>query len=247
MIEFDVNGKKYRLRNLTADELRRADLLYSKVLHQALREGVMTNKEMINLMTERGQWTQEDEENINRFQKETLMLEEKLIKSATNKKKEEIAMNLKTTRAMLNLLRGRQIELLNNTAESMAEIEKANWIAFKCLVDGDNNQVYEDYDEFVNSTDPVRFEVLKQVLYRNAGLDPSHALPEDDVLKKVGRMNEDGFLIDKEGRIVDEFGNLIDKVYRRVDKEGYLVNESGKHIDENGHIVSKEAKVKGIF
>jgi len=245
--EFTVDDKKYKLRDLSAKELKEADMIYMTTYSQALRGEILTRREVANIMVKRGQWSEEDDKNIEDMRVKVLQLEKELIKAKTDKKRESVAKDLKINRTVMIGMQSNQVEAMQNTAESLSEKEKSGWMAFKALTDDDGNQVFNDYDEFVNSKESVIFPAIQRMIMVNMGLDPDSSTPEDDMLKSVGRMDTLGYMTNKEGKLVNEFDVLIDRTGRRVNEDGFLINSDGDFIGDSNHIVSEEKKVKGVF
>ncbi len=247
MFEFKVNGEKYELRNPTAQEHKKADLIYSEVFSNALREGVMTDDEMRKIINERKILSDDENKTIEDCDKKIQESEEKIEKLKQKDKKIEVATQLMNLRYMRNIVMSHVVSMLNNTAENIANSEKLKWLTFTTLVDKDGNPVYTDYDEFSNSKDVVATTALRHFIYINAGIDSNNPNIEDKVLKEIGYIDEEGYRIDDKGRLINDDAKLIDRLYRLVDENGFLVDDKGKFIDEEGNPVEDGKKVKGRF
>jgi len=247
MIEFEFDGKKYRLNDLTAEQLSEASFKYAMWYNKCIQNGILTNEQMVDVLIERKLWTEEETKQKINLQNEINELEKKLSKTKAKTKQLSIAMRLRNLRNQLVILQSKQSELMKQTAESLADQYKTQWIIFIALADEDGNRLYTDYDDFVRSMDPVVAEAAKQYIYSQLGFDADKSTPEDAILMAHGKMDRNGFLLDDKGRLVNESGQLIDKLYRLVDEEGFLINQEGDYINENGSIVSIDNKVKGLF
>ncbi len=245
--DFTANNKNFKLRQLNADELSGAELKYSAIFSKALREGVLTNAAMIKIMLEQKMWTEEEEKELREARTKVQELEKSFNDAKTPKKKEEFALSLRLARFSLNFISNKQTRMLNNTAESLADYEKLKYICFMSLTDDNGNRVFSTYDEFANANDghPEIQEAIKLIMYKQAGVDLNAKNIEDKYLIEVGKMNDDGMLLDKNGKLIDEFGKLIDKNFRFVDESGYLINKDGKFVNKEGVEVKEKDKVLG--
>jgi len=247
MFDFTVRGKKYRLRNPLAKEYKEADLIYSEVFSKALRDGVMTSDEMRKLIKDRNLISKEEQDTIDKLEQQIVELEKQLTNEKEKEKKVEIAKSLMNTRFLRNIALSKTYNMLHNTAETLANAEKTKWMVFKTLVTEENKPLFVDYDEFSNASNEVVVAGLRHFSYIDAGMDSISPNVEDKVLREIGYLDTEGYLLNAEGRIVNEEGKLIDRLFRLVDADGFLVDESGTFIDANGVKVEAEKKVKGSF
>lgn len=245
--DFDIKGKKYKVRQLNAKELSESDLRYSATFSGALRNGILTNNAMVKLLIEQKVWTDQEEKELDDARKRLIDAEKSFSDAKTPKKKEDAALTLRSARQGFSAISNRQTRMLNNTAESLADYEKLKYICFLSLANEDGEQVFSDYDDFVNAGDehPEISEAMRIIMYKQAGADINAKSVEDKYLIEIGRLNKDGYLLNKDGKLVDELGRLIDRNYRFVDKNGYLVNVGSKFVDKDGNEVDESAKVLG--
>lgn len=247
MIEFVVKGKKYRLRQPTHAEITESDIKQAATYSRCLREGILTQDQMIDLLVKNNKSFEEDYNRLIELRKKITELEKSLLKQKSEKKKLQIAREIRILRGEFNMLNRRQSEFLQMTADNIADNERTKYLVFCILEDENGNRLYDDFDEFSNSDDPIILEAIRQYIFRRAGFDPNKLHPEEEILRNKGMLTDDGYLLDSEGKIVNEQGQYIDKIYRLVDKEGFLIDAEGNYIDEYGHVVDEEHKVKGIF
>jgi hypothetical protein len=245
-ISFEIKGKKYNLKKITNKEHIEINLKYGAALNRAMNEGLATNEDIISRI---GKRQDKDEANAEwkTLREKVIKLEEELITCKTEKKKIDIALQLKNARLSFNSLTNSFAHMLTNTTESFADDIRCKWIAFYALTDDKNNRLFDNFDEFLESEDDAANEAMRQVMYRSFGLDPTGLSPEDTILKGAGRLTEDGFLLDTTGKIVNNVGMPIDKLGRLVDNDGFIINERGKYIGETGSLVHDTDKVKGVF
>jgi hypothetical protein len=245
-ITFEVKGKKFNLKKITNKEHIEINLKYGAALNRGMNEGLATNEEVISRISKR---KDKDENNAEwtELREKVIKIEEELISAKTEKKKIDLALQLKNARLSFNSLTNTFAHMLTNTAEAFADDIRCKWIAFYALSDDKNVRLFDDFDAFLESEDEAANEAMRQVMYRSFGLDPTGLSPEDTILKGAGRLTDDGFLLDINGKIVNSIGMTIDKMGRLVDNEGFIINERGRFINESGILVRETDKVKGTF
>jgi hypothetical protein len=224
---------------------------------QCIQEGVMTKKELEKILEDRGIWSKEKD----RYQAEILDditgLEKKLylgdrgtkLKTSEGKK---IAINMRRKRLELRDLLAERITLEQNTAESLSDNAKFDYIVAYCTFDSNEQPVYEDIDDYSNrSDDPIAFAAAQALAAMMYSLDKDfeEKLPENKFLKKfeyvnseLHLVNKDGHKIDVEGRLVDEDGFFVNEDGDRVDTEGNLLDEDGAYIPTNEYEVDDRPK-----
>ena len=107
-----------------------------------------------------------------------------------------------------------------------------------CTYNENGEKVYnslEDYDQ--NSDDEIAFaaaSAMAQMLY---SLDKNFelSLPENQFLKKHHFTNDDGSLVNNQGELVDLDG-------RRINEFGHFLNDKGERVDKDGHLLDDEGR-----
>jgi hypothetical protein len=151
------NTNKYglvQIRFPKVEESRLADWEYSKVLQQAMLDGIPTNKEMDRLIKDRNLWTKEDDKEIEKIKgdidKQLLILS----KMDSAKRIGDSEEKIEEFRTLLFKKQQEKQVFYNNTAESKAEESKMSFLIFKCSEDADTGkQVWKTYDDFKNEED----------------------------------------------------------------------------------------------
>ena len=220
-----------------------ADRYKSKAWNQAIQDDVLTKKELGVLMKKRGIWDEAKEDEEDDITKRLVQLEKDLYtgKDGSGKPKvsdgRDMAVELRKTRMELRELIADRISLEENTAESLADNARFDFLVAHCTYHENDTRVYKSFEEYNNkSADEIAFAAataLGEILYN---LDSSFEenLPENKFLTKFGLVNDDLSLIDP------NTGETIDTKGRRIDEEGYLLNEDGSRVDREGDAINKE-------
>jgi hypothetical protein len=133
------------------------------------------------------------------------------------------------------------MEMEANTADSLADNARFDYIVAHCTFYKNGQPVYKDLEDYdKKSADELAFSaatLLSRMLYN---LDDSFEknLPENKFLSKFKLVNEElslvdpnnpEFLIDTEGRRINELGHYLDENGNRIDKSGNPLNDDGDY------------------
>ena len=231
------------------DILKRAERYKSKVWNEAIQDGVLTKKELTNVLKERGVWSDEKSEEEKAVTASLVALEKKLYHGDGKKKPKlsegrDIAVEIRKKRMELRTLLIDKIELEENTADSLADNARFDYLVAYCTFFKNGSPVYKDFADYDSrSADEVAFaaaSALSQMLYN---LDSSFEkkLPENQFLLKYELVNDSLSLINPNNP-----DQLIDTEGRRIDKEGYYLDEDGSRIDKEGNPVGDDGNYKMI-
>jgi hypothetical protein len=249
---------------VTTEAQRRGAVTWNK----CVQEGIMTKKELEKFMKERGIWDDGKEAeqkslvtNINDLEKQ-IYLSKGRMKLGEAKK---LAIEMRKKRIELRELLTEKITFETNTAESISENTKFDYIVSQCTFDTDGEKVYDSLDDYeTRADDPIAYfaaQALAEMMFQ-MDKDFESSLPENKFLKKFKLVNEDLSLINKDGHTVDidgslinELGHFLDGDGGRIDKQGNKLLEDGTYViqgtylDEDGKVVpdpdkKKAAKVK---
>jgi hypothetical protein len=231
------------------DILKRAERYKSKVWNEAIQDGVLTKKELTNVLKERGVWSDEKSEEEKAVTASLVALEKKLYHGDGKKKPKlsegrDIAVEIRKKRMELRTLLIDKIELEENTADSLADNARFDYLVAYCTFFKNGSPVYKDFADYDSrSADEVAFaaaSALSQMLYN---LDSSFEkkLPENQFLLKYELVDESLSLINPNNP-----DQLIDTEGRRIDKEGYYLDEDGSRIDKEGNPVGDDGNYKMI-
>jgi hypothetical protein len=218
----------------------------------------MTKKELDKILEERGIWSKAKDaeqtsilESITDMEKQLYIGNRGKLKTSDGKK---IAIDMRRKRIELRDLLAEKISLEQNTAESLSDNAKFDYIVANCTFDVNEQPIYRDMDDYSNrSDDPIAFaaaQALAQMMYA-LDKDFEDKLPENKFLKKFEYVNKDLHLVDKDGHKVDVDGRLVSEEGfflsadgERTDKEGNLLDEDGLYIPTNEYEVDDRPKKK---
>jgi len=207
---------------------------------QCIQEGVMTKKELEKVLEDRGIWTKAKAQEQANILKAISELEKKLylsrgvtLKTSEGKK---IAIQMRRKRIELRDLLAEKVSLEQNTAESLSDNAKFDYIVSQCTFDINELPVYNSIDDYSNrSDDPIAFaaaSALAAMLY-SLDKDFEMKLPENKFLAKFDYINDDLHLVNKEGNKVDTEGRLVNDL-------GQFINEEGKRVDIDGNLLDED-------
>ena len=220
-----------------------ADRHKSKAWNQAIQDDVLTKKELSVLMKKRGIWDEAKAREEDDITKKVVQLERELYKGKNGAGKpkvsegRDIAVSIRKLRMELRDLIAERISLEENTAESLADNARFDFLVAHCTYYENGSRVYNYFEEYNNkSADEIAFSAagaLGEILYN---LDSSFEenLPENKFLSTFGLVDENLSLIDPNtGETIDTKGN-------RIDEEGYLLNDDGDRVDREGNAINEE-------
>ncbi|MQF98272.1 MAG: hypothetical protein FI729_01905 [SAR202 cluster bacterium] len=220
---------------------------------KCIKDGVMTKQELDAFMKEKGIWGDDKEKRKEQIAQELSALEKRLylgdkdgnVKRGGRKKRmklseaKTIALEMRTKRAELRDLLAEKITLETNTAESLSENAKFDYIVANCTFTEDGTRkIYasiEDYEK--RAEDPIAFNAaatLAEMMY-SVNKDFEAKLPENKFLSRFKLVNEDLSLVNKEGQTVDTKGNIINDLGHYLDAEGNRIDLNGNPLDEDGN------------
>jgi hypothetical protein len=226
---------------------------------QCIQEGVMTKQELEALLETRGIWTKEKKRKQQKILDEISALEKSLylgprgskLKTSEGKR---IAIEMRKKRIELRDLLAQKVTLEQNTAESLSDNAKFDYIVAHCTYDSNEQKVYESLDDYSNrNEDPIAFAAAQALAEMMYSLDKNFEenLPENRFLKKFEYINDDmhlvnstGHKVDTEGRLINDEGHYINDEGERVDIDGHLLNEDGIYVPTHEFEVDDKPKPK---
>ena len=232
------------VRKPTNEQLKEADIYRAKAWNKAFKEGVMTKNEVEGLMVKRGLWDASKSTKEQELTAEILDLERLLYRGEDSGAKPKlsegrsVALQMREKRLELRELISERIAMDENTAESLADNSRFDYLVFCCSYKGDTDEpVFESYDQYNNEAASVEAvaaaQLLAQMVY-DLDSDFEDKLPENQFLKQFSLVNDDGQLIDPNTK------NLIDANGRRVNEFGHYLDEDGNRVDNEGRPIDSE-------
>ncbi len=260
-IKVDLDGKMVKIvvkrpgNRISNDAQRKGALVWT----QCVREGVMTKRELKKYMQEQGVWNEDKDENEQKILDKISALEKELYlgtkagKIRASKGK-EIAVDMRRERIKLRDLLSERIGLESNTAESLSDNVRFDYMVSQCTYYENGDKVYKDIDDYdQKSDDPVAFHAasaLAEMIY-TVDSNFERKLPENKFLQKfnyvnddLSLINEDGNTVDIEGRIINEDGHYLDTEGRRTDQDGHLLDEDGAYIPQITYLDDKGKPIR---
>lgn len=222
-----------RPNNIVASQAQR---VAAKAWTDCVRDGIMTKKELEKFMKEHGVWTDgKDIEQKNIIEQITALEQELYIGGKNAKMKASdgkgIAIKMRIKRNELRELISEKISMEQNTAESIADNARFDYLVASCTFYANGDKVYSNLEDYKDKSDSeLAFgaaTALAGMLY-SVDKDFESKLPENKFLKMYSFVNEELSLVDDKGQTIDLEG-------RRIDKNGYYTNEAGKRTDKTGH------------
>jgi hypothetical protein len=243
-IDVTVDNQKVTLviRKPNNALMSQAQRVGAKAWTDCVREGIMTKKELEKFMKEQGIWDDGKDEEQKKIVKEISDLEKKLFVSGADKSSKlrasegkEIAIEMRVKRNELRDLISERMSLEQNTAESISDNSRFDFLVSSCTFYENGNKVYTSLEDYKERSDgEIGFAAataLASMLYA-VDKDFEAKLPENKFLKMFNFVNEDLSLVNASGETVDLEG-------RRIDKQGYFLNEEGKRVDKEGNVLDE--------
>jgi hypothetical protein len=210
----------------------------AKVWTDCVREGIMTKKELEKFMNAQGVWDKDKDEKQKSITDAILSLEKELYVGGKNGKLrasdgKRIAIEMRKKRNELRDLISERLSLEQNTAESISDNSKFDFLVANCAYYENGNKVYNDLEDYQKRSDDeigyTAATTLAGMLY-SVDKDFESKLPENKFLKMFNYVDENLSLVNEKGETVDLEG-------RRIDKQGYYINSEGKRTDKDGNIL----------
>lgn len=232
---------KLVIKRPTSSLMSAAQRVGAKAWTDCVRDGIMTKKELEKFMKQQGIWDDDKDEEQKKIVQEISNFERQLYVSGNGGKKlkasegKKIAIQMRIKRNELRDLISERMSLEQNTAESISDNVKFDYLVANCAFYENGQKVYKDLEEYKErSDDELAFSAassLAAMLY-SVDKDFEAKLPENKFLKMFHFVNEDLSLVNDKGETIDTEG-------RRIDKFGYFINDEGKRIDKDGNVLDE--------
>lgn len=213
----------------------------AKAWTDCVREGIMTKKELEKFMKEQGIWDEGKDEEQKKVIQEIADLERSLYVSGNGGKKlkasegKNIAIQMRIKRNELRDLIAEKMSLEQNTAESISDNVRFDYLVANSAFYQNGQKVYNDLDDYKErSDDQIAFSAassLASMMY-SVDRDFEAKLPENKFLKMFHFVDDNLSLVNDKGETVDTDG-------RRIDKQGYWLNDQGQRVDKDGNVLDE--------
>lgn len=240
-VEIDENKVKILIKKPNNVTLSQAQRVGAKAWTDCVRDGIMTKKELEKFMKAQGIWDDGKDQEQKRLVNEISNLEKKLFISSQGHTKlkasegKDIALQMRMKRAELRDLIAERMSLEQNTAESLSDNARFDYLVANCTFYENGQKVYSSLDDYQSRADAepafTAASTLAGMLY-SVDKDFEAKLPENKFLKMFNYVNEDLSLVNKDGETVDLEG-------RRIDKNGFYLNDEGQRVDKDGNLLDE--------
>lgn len=233
--------KKIVVKRPSSSVISQAQRVGAKAWTDCVRDGIMTKKELEKFMKEQGIWDEGKDEEQKKVIQEIANLERSLYVSGNAGKKlkasegKNIAIQMRIKRNELRDLIAEKMSLEQNTAESISDNVRFDYLVASCTYYENGQKVYNDLDDYKErSDDQIAFSAassLASMMY-SVDKDFEAKLPENKFLKMFHFVDDNLSLVNDKGETVDTDG-------KRIDKQGYWLNDEGKRVDKDGNVLDE--------
>lgn len=239
-MNFTVNDKTFLIKKPTPAQSIEAQKYYNKTFSDALQSGAVLRAALDKYLRQQNVWDDERQKEYDKLQKQLRHKVNLILKGGmTVNDAKELAMDARKLRQELRDLTSVKLDADISTAESQAEQARMNYLCSVCILNPTTEKSYFDsYDEFLeHSNETEVMAAVNKFMTLLYDLDDNIALqyPENQFLRRYNFIDDEGRLINKDGKLVDEQGRLINE-------DGRLINSKGEFIDTDGNIVDKKGK-----
>jgi hypothetical protein len=269
LIDVTLNGKdlKILVRKPSNVLMSGAQRVGAKAWTDCVREGIMTKKELEKFMNAQGIWDKDKDEKQKAITDAIFSMEKQLYVGGKNgqlraSEGKKIAIEMRKKRNELRDLISERLSLEQNTAESISDNSKFDFLVASCTFYENGQKVYNDVDDYKQRSDDVlaytAATALAGMLY-SVDKDFEEKLPENKFLKmfhfvddNLSLVNEKGETVDLDGRRIDSSGYYINDEGKRTDKDGNLLDDLGNYIpnityvDDNDQALEEEPKATAV-
>ena len=180
-----VNGEdvKIYVRNPTNGELGAADRIRAKSWTKAMRDpDVVSKKQLDKILEEKGVWDKDKQREQTDLFNEIISLEKQLTSPSKKKMKlseaRQIAIQMRKKRLDYRNLISEKLELEQNTAESIADNDRFDYLVCCCsFYEEDDKRVYNSLEDYKSKdSDEIAYVVASALAEMMYDLDESFAL-----------------------------------------------------------------------
>lgn len=232
---------KLIVKRPTSTLISQAQRVGAKAWTDCVRDGIMTKKELEKFMKQQGIWDEGKDEEQKKIVQNIADLEKSLYVSGNGGKKlkasegKRIAIQMRIKRNELRDLIAEKMSLEQNTAESISDNVRFDYLVANSVFYENGQKVYNDLEDYKErGDDEIAFmaaSTLAGIMY-SVDKDFEAKLPENKFLKMFHFVNDDLSLVNDKGETVDTEG-------RRIDKQGYWLNDQNQRVDKDGNVLDE--------
>lgn len=219
----DADGEQYkevklRVKKPNHEQQRQSNMVYSKSVSEYIKNGVMPQLKIEQLVKKQGIW----DSDMEKEEKELYRVigdATKILSRGNIKKSEAVKWAKKGIDAKFKLitLGSQRNAMYNNSAENLSKTDQFNYLVSECTVYSDSgNKFFKDTEDYLRqdslgSVVPWKAgEQLGKLLYnmdedfREGWIEYKFLIKQKLVNDKLQFVNEDGKLVDDNGDLVDD-------------------------------------------
>lgn len=238
---------EYCVRKPNSNQQKEGQKVYNRAFKEALDSGCILRIKLDDFMREQKIWDDSKQEKLMTLNKQITARERKL--QAGGFDFDEAVKLAKETRDLRDDLRelvADRTDLDVNTAEGQADNARFNYLLSVCLVYNDTQQpVFNSMDDYLEKAGTRQAttgaEKFAQLWYN---LDEDHEGKYEEVkfMREYGIMNNNNHFINENGDLVDSDGRLVNEEGHYILSDGSLCDIDGNPMDENGNYIIEEKK-----
>jgi len=187
-LELEGYGKVF-IENPTLPVSKKADELHSKMLNDGLKsKDEMLESEILQVLKDRGVWTEKDEAEADAIMNEININIAKLASlKKGNLEAYDITDDIRTLRAQRQELFSKRDKFLENSVESKARLARENFLVRSCTKNADGTPVWVTEDDMFGDTRKYAMTLMNQALSFLYSLpsNPAALFPENIVLDEL--------------------------------------------------------------
>ena len=244
LVEEDGTEKEVNIfiKNPSNEIVSMSERYRAKVFNQCLIDGILTKAELHKMMNDRGLWSKDKDKQYDELTQQIIALEKDLYLGNGKQKTRDlddgrsIAIKIRELRIELKELIAQKVQMEENTAESIADNAKFDYLVAFCTHYENGEKVYKNIDAYnMKSSDSISFMAAAKLAEMMYNLDTSYEknLPENKWLTDHDLVNEELSLVGDEGELVDIDG-------RKIDEDGKYINDKGEWVDKEGNRLSED-------
>lgn len=186
------NITTYFIADPSGAEIRKADWHYAKVFNEALADGLPTEAQMLDILTQRGLLSEEYTKQLEKVKLDlaaALFRLENSSAETTDEEQEDLALEVSRLRDELLRLNHKINGPLGNTCENLATDARNEYMTSRIVEKKDGSKLWETFDDYLNEENNAlvlkcRFEVMAWL----NGLDSDflEKMPEQVALQRLG-------------------------------------------------------------